>query len=520
MTARSDEIVILSRNVFPATGAAAFDGFVAIEANRIKEVGPRSEAGPFISSANRVIDAGDRVVMPGMTDNHTFFTGWALLSLGADLSGIHDLKTGIAALKSYVSENGIDADSPIFAHGWNAVDFPSGADMALSEAFPSNPVVAFTTARDTCWMNQAARERYRFTPEECYAEKIWRMMGDYLRLPQMRNLYHDYMRMLNSRGVTQIKEMTFDDYYGFDDVMEQMQENDELTLRVNMMSQPVGRGLDLESARARKNRFRGPFVSFSGFNRMTDRSVASGLAELKEPYLSAPGVRCGVPVEWDLISSELKDADDAGFRYSLHCQGNAAVEHVVDLYEGCSRDADGKLIQRHAITDLEFSDPDDLMRFGAMGGICEVYPQIQSLDDKDDLLAMVDEQIGPERFKHYWMRRAMWDSGCVVVGDTDLPLMLPSIGESIYSGCGGYFNDGGRAREENMLTIPEMLRAWTINGAYDCMDEDRLGTLETGKLADIAVLEADVLHADPKDVRDVNAALTISDGRIVFDALG
>ena len=103
---------------------------------------------------------------------------------------------------------------------------------------------------------------------------------------------------------------------------------------------------------------------------------------------------------------------------------------------------------------------------------------------------------------------------------TDLPLMLPSIGEAIYCGCGGYFDDGGRAREENMLTVPEMLLAWTANGALDCLDEERLGTLETGKLADIVVLERDVLAADPSDVRDVNAALTVSDGRVVFDELG
>jgi len=65
-----------------------------------------------------------------------------------------------------------------------------------------------------------------------------------------------------------------------------------------------------------------------------------------------------------------------------------------------------------------------------------------------------------------------------------------------------------------------MLVAWTANGAYDCYDEDRLGTLAVGKLADIAVLKADVLHADSADVRDVNAALTVSDGRVVFDELG
>ena len=74
----SDSIVILSRNVFPATGAAAFDGFVAVEDGIIKAVGAASDAVRFTEHATRVIDAGERTVMPGMTDVHTFFSGWVL----------------------------------------------------------------------------------------------------------------------------------------------------------------------------------------------------------------------------------------------------------------------------------------------------------------------------------------------------------------------------------------------------------------------------------------------------------
>ncbi|ADK67739.1 Amidohydrolase 3 [Olsenella uli DSM 7084] len=517
MRDRSDRLVVLSQNVFPATGTGSLDGFVATEGNRIVAVGPRGDARPYVDAATRVIDAGERTVLPGMTDNHTFFAGWALLSLGCDLSHAHDVRVAIEALLAFAQPLG--EGEPVFGHGWNAGDFGPDAASILDEAFPDRPVVAFTADRGTCWMNTAARERYGFSPDECYAEKTWRMMGDYLRDPRMRGLYHQYMRMLNARGITQIKEMTFDDYYGFADVMERMERDDELTVRVSMMSQPVGRGMDLEHGRRMRERFRGPFVSFSGFNRMTDRSIGSGMAELKEPYLDDPGSRCGASVEWGLIEDELEAADDAGFRYSLHCQGDAAVAHVVELYGRCRKGDSGRLLQRHAITDLELADPEDIERLGALGGVCEVYPQIQSLDKKADLLAMVSRKIGPKRFGHYWMRRQMWDAGCKVACGTDLPLMLPSIGEAIYCGCGGHFDDGGTAREENMLTVPEMLLAWTANGAYDCYAEDRLGTLEPGKLADIVVLEADVLHADPADVREVNAALTVSDGRVAYDGL-
>ena len=70
-----------------------------------------------------------------------------------------------------------------------------------------------------------------------------------------------------------------------------------------------------------------------------------------------------------------------------------------------------------------------------------------------------------------------------------------------------------------MLTVPEMLTAWTANGAYNCYAEDRLGTLEEGKLADLVVLDRNVLGIDPTQARGTGVALTLSNGRIVHESL-
>ena len=150
------------------------------------------------------------------------------------------------------------------------------------------------------------------------------------------------------------------------------------TVRVSMMSQPVGEGINIEHGKAMQKRFTGSFVSFSGYNRMTDRSIPSSMAELIEPYKSHPGMTNTVPVEWDLIEKETHLADENGFRYSLHCQGDGAIRHTVALFDSCQKDESGRLKNRHAITDLEYSNPADLEKFGAIGGITEVYAQIQS----------------------------------------------------------------------------------------------------------------------------------------------
>lgn len=514
-------IVLLSTSVFPGTSDEALDGFVAVEGNRIVAVGERAQAEPWAAQAERVIDCGDGTIMAGLCDDHTFFSGWALTGLGADLSGATDGDAVVAALREWAE--GRPEGSLVLGHGLPdalAADAEAGAAL-LTGAFPDRPAVAFTQGRDTCWLNRAASERYGFSPDACWSEMLWAMMPEYLAFPETPSLYRAYQALLNERGVTAVKEMSFDDYYGFVGVMKALEDAGDLTLRVQLQSQPVGRGADLGHGRAMREQLTGPFLSFGGYNRMTDRGMASELAEMIEPYASDPSITVREAPEWGLIEEELAAVDAEGFRYTLHCQGDGAVRKTVDLYDRvCQKDEDGRLVNRHAITDLESTQAEDLERFGAMGGICEVYPQIQSLDNRDTLVACVDEKLGHDRFAHFWQRRAMADAGCTIACGTDLPLLTPSLGDSLWCGVAGRFADGKAANEQNMLTVPELLRAWTAGSAYDCHDEERLGTLEPGKLADLIVLDRDVLAMDPDDYRDLSVALTMSDGRIVHQADG
>ena len=510
-----EKLVLLSDNIFTATSDCPMEGFVAICGNRIEAVGPKSEADNWITDSTRVIDLGSKVVTPGFADVHTFFSGWVLCSLGIDFADIGTDLQAVEAIEAYLASHG--GATAVFGHNWNPGQFSETEPGILDRVFPELPVVIFTADRGTCWMNQAATNRYGFTPEACYAEKIWRMMREYLTLPEMAEKYVEYMQLLNRQGVTTIKEMTFDDYYGFMDVMEQLEREGRMTVRVSMMSQPVGRGIDIPHGLAMRERFQGDFVSFSGYNRMTDRGIPSFLGELIEPYKSRPDITCLVPVEWDLIERETLEADRNGFRYSLHCQGDGAVRHTVDLFSRCQME-NGKLKNRHAITDLEYSNPEDLKRFGQIGGITEVYAQIQSLDRKQDVLDMIDRQLGGDRGKNYWNRKKMWEAGITVSCGTDLPLLVPDIPEAITCGCGGFFADGESYNEENMLSVAQMLTAWTKNGQYNCYNEDRLGTLEPGKLADITVLDQNIFEMPLAEAKNAKVCMTVSDGKIVYDA--
>lgn len=177
-------------------------------------------------------------------------------------------------------------------------------------------------------------------------------------------------------------------------------------------------------------------------------------------------------------------------------------------------------MNRHSITDLEFSDPADLERMGKLGAIAEIYPQIQSIADRAGKLDMIQEKIGPDRGRYYWNRRKMADSGVLLSCGTDLPLLIDDIPQSVYHAVGSCFPEGGEPfNPQNMLTREEALTAWTRGGAYDLYQEDELGTLEAGKKADIAVLSGDIFAVPMEQVRSLTVDLTLMNGKVVHSAL-
>ena len=104
---------------------------------------------------------------------------------------------------------------------------------------------------------------------------------------------------------------------------------------------------------------------------MTDGSISELCGDLEKPY-SCADTTCAQDIDWDLLANDTFKADTEGFRFSLHAQGDAAISKVLDIYDSCQKDENGKLINRHSITDLEFSDPTDLERMGKLGVIAEI----------------------------------------------------------------------------------------------------------------------------------------------------
>ena len=510
----ADEVLV-STGIYDSVSQEPYAGYVVIKGDSILEVGKGEVPDKYRDPSISFHDYGDATICAGFGDTHTFFTGFIIDNLGVDLTGVEDHKTlGDIVRKALSAE---EVKVVLGNHLSPKLAEESRTEALLNEWSHKVPVVLFVPGHGTCAMNRKAREEFGFSPQACYSEALYKIMGIYLNdRTFVDGQLASYMHMMNARGVTSVKEMGFDDFYGFTDVLKEFDDKKKLTLRISFMSQPVGAPANIEYGKKMREKFRSEFVRFSGYNQMTDGLILAKQGHLTEPYEGTSTV-CEKKIDYDTIEKEVLLADENGFRFTLHSEGDGAFRRILDIYEKCRRNEDGSLQNRHGITDLELTMPEDEARMAALNVFGEIYAQVYALDTYAGYVEAYKEVIG-KRQERYLNYRSLADHGVRLCGATDLPLLIPSIPESIYYGCANYGMDRQeRINPENGLTIAEMLNAWTVNSQYAMQREDILGTLEAGKRADIVIFTGDLFRTPIEDILEVEVERTIVNGEEVYN---
>ena len=101
----SADILLYSQNVFTAKTLEPAPLYVAVKGGLIASVGPIEEKDQWIDEHTKVYDLGDRVISPGFTDTHSFFTGYEFGFLGADLTKVKNLDEALAEVKDYADKH-------------------------------------------------------------------------------------------------------------------------------------------------------------------------------------------------------------------------------------------------------------------------------------------------------------------------------------------------------------------------------------------------------------------------------
>ncbi len=130
-----------------------------------------------------------------------------------------------------------------------------------------------------------------------------------------------------------------------------------------------------------------------------------------------------------------------------------------------------------------------------------------------------EKRIGPERAKTTYAFRSLLDSGAVLAFGSDWDVAPMDALMGIYAAATRRTLDGkhpGGWVPEQKITVAEAVRAYTWGSAYASFEERIKGTIEPGKLADMAVLSADIFAIDPAEIQSAKVTMTIFDGRVIY----
>jgi predicted amidohydrolase YtcJ len=261
-----------------------------------------------------------------------------------------------------------------------------------------------------------------------------------------------------------------------------------------------------------------PLLKAGAIKLMADGVVETNTAAMLEPYANTPvtGLSAFTPEALTRIVTML---DARGWQVWIHAVGDRAVRMSLDAFEAAAKTnpapARGR---RHRIEHIESSDPADIPRFGRLGVIASMQPFRADAEPGSDTLWSFN--LGSERAERGWMWGSIVASGGRLAFGSDWPEagLDPRPGLQVAvnrHGPAGEAGDGSIPSEQLQLTAA--IDAYTSGPAYASFDEQRKGTLARGMLADIVVLTADVFDAPPERLLDAHVAVTIFDGKIVYE---
>jgi predicted amidohydrolase YtcJ len=239
-------------------------------------------------------------------------------------------------------------------------------------------------------------------------------------------------------------------------------------------------------------------------------------AALLAPYLDHPGFSGNLKTSPEELTARVVALDRRGIQVHMHAIGDRAVRVALDAVEAARR-ANGPSDNRHHIAHLQMVDPLDRPRFAQLG----VIANFQALWAFPDLyITDVNlPQVGQARVDQMYPIGDVLRAGGRIVGGSDWSVssMNPLLAiETAITRSDPTGRMEGVLNESERVSLPDMLAAYTINGAYLMHQEKLTGSLEVGKAADLVVLERDLFEIPPEEIGEVAVTRTIFGGATVY----
>jgi predicted amidohydrolase YtcJ len=520
----------------------AGDNAIAIEGGRIAWIGRQDEGvREWQGPGTEVVDARGGLITAGFDDAHIHVVGGAQELGDVDLFQLESVDAIGAAIAAHAAAHP-DA-TWVKGHGWMYAPFPGGLPtrQQLDRFVPDRPAFMGCYDGHTGWANSAALRLAgidRDTPDPrdgvivrdpqtgeatgALKEGAQDLVQRHIPPPSTDDTLaamRDSIKTMHAAGITAIQD-------AWTDVAElplwrSLLASGDLKLRTRLALQmrPTlsldewSRTLDAYDAEIADLRG-GPWLDVGILKAFADGVVEARTAAMLTPY--EDDTSTGLP-EWesDQLDAFTAEADRRGWQLEIHAIGDGGIRMVLDSYERVAA-SNPPRDRRHRVEHIETITRADIPRFGQLGVVASMQPY--HADPSPNQIDVWAGNIGKERAGQAWSWASIRKAGGVVALGSDWPVVPFDPMLALNSAVNRQTKDGqppGGWLPSEKLSLPEALAAYGHGSAFAAYAEGERGTLRPGALADVVVLDRDILDHGPSSIIGTKVALTVVDGQVV-----
>ena len=534
------DIVFRNGNVYTANDKAPRAQAIAVKGDRIVFVGSNEAAQKFVGANTRVVDLKGNTVLPGFTDSHQHLSGVGQREMTLNLEGTTSLDDLLAKLKERVDQTKpgewVTGRGWIETH-WQPAVFPTRWD--LDKVSPNNPVILGRADGHGAVANSAAlklagvdkstsnpfggeisKDKQSGEPNGMLLDAAQGLVRR--RVPPTSAEDAERAVVLGVKrdielGWTQIQDAGGS--YADVDIFKKLYAAGTIKLRIYKAVYGPG-------PNATRLLNEGPTIGAFGnrFNVRTIKVVSDGAlgsrgAALLGPYSDAPDTSGFLTVKAEELRPMLVEALRKGIQVETHAIGDRANRFILDEYEAAFKavpPGQRKVAEpRWRVEHAQIVNPADIPRFAKLG----VIPSMQPSHAIGDLF-FAPKRLGIERLAGAYAWESFIKSGVVVPGGSDAPVERGEPMIEFYAAVArkdqkGFSGEGWHPEEA--VTREQALKMFTLWPAYAAFEEKLRGTIETGKLADLTILSADIMTIPELQILKTRCVMTVINGEIVYE---
>ncbi len=559
-TEETADMILTGAKIFTSDKQQPWAEAVAIKDGKFIYVGNEAGASKYRSKSTRSTDLKGRLVIPGMIDAHAH-PGYIDVEHYGDISET-SREEMLAAVKKFADDHPDDEylrlccwPIDMYVHG------AAGPNKAeLDVIVPDRPVWFVSEAWHDRWLNSKALEVLgvdknspdplpglaTYVRDENGELTGWVKEGaGWQHFAKQFPINDDAGKRLHEETIASALQ-TLSEYgittlydagnFGYEDlvygILSKLEKEGKLSIRYEGTYQiftPERTKLAISEMKRFRNTYGGERLQFNTIKLFMDGINENRSGGMLKPYTDDPGYVANTMLTVDELRDFLIELNKEKLDLHVHTIGDLAVRNVIDAVEAAKVVAKDNFYPRVTIAHLELIDPDDLSRIKDLGVISNFTPWWLGVNHDD----VVEVSLGADRYANFYQAKSLFDIGAIVTFSSDEwwggerlnTYLSPFLGMQV--GHNRQYpkewweegEDEIRSPESERLDLEMMIRGYTTNGAYQLRMENEIGSIETGKLADLLVLDENLFDADRYEIWKIKPSIVIMEGELIRGSL-